>query len=97
MAAEFFAGAWGDHMTGFKESLGGFLQGYTGGKPVVLAIQSEGFLCHTEHCAQELREAGFTVFLSLSRACRALRRFAGYHTFLAGQGVRSGGGSDGGR
>jgi len=48
-----------------------------------VAIIDEGYLCHTERSARELREAGMTVFPSLSRACRAIRRYANYHRFTA--------------
>ena len=81
VAAEFLAGGWGDAMSGFKKCLGDFVSGKSEGKPVVVAIEDEGYLCDTERCARELREAGITVFPSLARACRALRRFAGYHSF----------------
>ena len=81
VAAEFLAGGWGDAMSGFKKCLGDFVSGKSEGKPVVVAIEDEGYLCDTERCARALREAGITVFPSLARACRALRRFAGYHSF----------------
>jgi acyl-CoA synthetase (NDP forming) len=81
VAAEFLAGAWGDAMGGFKKCLSEFAQGYSGGKPIVVAIEDEGYFCDAERCTRELREAGITVFPSLARACRALRRFAGYHSF----------------
>jgi acyl-CoA synthetase (NDP forming) len=81
VSAEFLAGAWGEAMPGFKKSLREFVQGHGGGKPVVVAIEDEGYFCDAERCARELREAGITVFPSLARACRAIRRFAGYHDF----------------
>ena len=87
VAAEFLAGAWGESMPGFKKCLSEFLQGYSGGKPIVVAIEDEGYFCDAERCARELREAGITVFPSLARACRALRRFAGYHSFKARRGT----------
>ena len=86
VAAEFLAGAWGDAMSGFKKCLSEFVQGHPGGKPVVVAIEDEGYFCDAERCARELREAGITVFPSLARACRALRRFAGYHGFKTRRG-----------
>jgi len=85
VAAEFLAGAWGEAMPGFKKSLSEFVQGHGGGKPVVVAIEDEGCFCDAERCARELREAGITVFPSLARACRALRRFAAYHAFKTRQ------------
>jgi acyl-CoA synthetase (NDP forming) len=81
VAAEFLAGAWGDAMHGFKKCLREFMQVNAGGKPIVVAIEAEGYFCDTERCARELREAGITVYPSLARACRALRRFADYHAF----------------
>ena len=87
VTAEFLSGAWGDAMPGFKRSLKGFLEAHPGGKPTVVAIEDEGYLCDSERSARELREAGIPVFLSLARACRALRRFAGYHRY---KGLRRG-------
>ena len=81
VAAEFLAGAWGNYMPGFKNSLREFIEGHPGGKPVVVAIEDEGYLCDSERSARELRQAGITVFLSLARACRAMRRFSGYHRY----------------
>jgi len=86
VAAEFLAGAWGESMPGFKKCLSEFVQGYEGGKPIVVAIEDEGYFCDAERCTRELRDAGITVFPSLARACRALRRFAGYHSFKARRG-----------
>jgi hypothetical protein len=63
-----------------------FIQGHPGGKPIVVAIEDEGYLCDTERNARELRKAGITVFPSLARACRALRRFACYHNFKTRRG-----------
>jgi len=87
VATEFLSGGWGDYMPGFTKTLSEFLQVHTGGKPVVVAIEDEGYLCGTEQCARELRESGITVFHSLARACRALRRFAGYYRFKAARDV----------
>jgi len=53
------------------------------GKPIVAAMQPHEMVVVTEGLAQELREAGITVYSSLSRACRALNRFAGYYSSLA--------------
>jgi acyl-CoA synthetase (NDP forming) len=87
VAAEFLAGAWGEAMPAFKKCLSEFVQGYEGGKPILVAIEDEGYFCYAERCARELREAGITVFSSLARACRALRRFAGYHRFKTRRGT----------
>ncbi len=81
VAAEFLIGGWGDYMPGFKKCLSEFVKGHPGGKPVVVAIENEGFLAGAEQATRELREAGITVYSSLARACRALRRFANYHQF----------------
>ena len=87
VAAEFLAGAWGEAMPAFKKCLSEFVQGYEGGKPILVAIEDEGYFCDAERCARELREAGITVFPSLARACRALSRFAGYHRFKTRRGT----------
>jgi acyl-CoA synthetase (NDP forming) len=87
VAAEFLAGAWGNPMPGFMNSVREFIQGHPGGKPIVVAIEDEGYLCDAERSARALRDAGITVFPSLTRACRALRRFAGYHNFKARRGL----------
>jgi acyl-CoA synthetase (NDP forming) len=87
VAAEFLAGGWGDPMPGFKNRLSEFIQGHPGGKPIVVAIEDEGYFCDAERSARELREAGITVFPSLARACRALRRFSGYHNFKTRRGT----------
>lgn len=81
LAAEYFAGTWGLRMPEFKECLIKHVQEHPDGKPVVVAIIDEGYLCHTEKSARELREAGITVFPTLSRACRAIRRCANYRMF----------------
>jgi acyl-CoA synthetase (NDP forming) len=87
VAAEFLAGAWGNPMPAFMNALKDFIQGHPGGKPIVVAIEDEGYLCDAEQSARKLREAGITVFPSLARACRALRRFAGYHDFKTRRGL----------
>jgi acyl-CoA synthetase (NDP forming) len=83
VSVEFLAGGWGHYMDTFKKALCGFLESYTGGKPVVLAVEADNYFCDAERCIREMREAGVTVYPSLARACRALRRFAAYHRFLA--------------
>jgi acyl-CoA synthetase (NDP forming) len=87
IAAEFLAGAWGESMPGFKKCLSEFARGASGGKPIVVAIEDEGYFCDAERCGRELRKAGITVFPSLARACRALRRFADYHDFKTRRGT----------
>ncbi len=57
-------------------------QDFPDGKPIVVAAVDHGFPGEAEKCIQELRKAGITAYPSLSRACRALRRLAGYHGFV---------------
>ncbi len=78
VAAEFLAGAWGDFFPGFRKALSSFIQGYQGSKPIVVAVEAEGCLGDTERYTIKLREAGIVAYSSLRRACRALKRFAGY-------------------
>jgi acyl-CoA synthetase (NDP forming) len=87
VAAEFLAGAWGNPMPGFMNSLTEFIEGHPGGKPIIVAIEDEGYFCDAERSARELRGGGITVFPSLARACRALRRFTGYHDFKTRRGL----------
>jgi acyl-CoA synthetase (NDP forming) len=87
VSAEFLAGGWGDPMPGFKKALVDFTTGHPGGKPLVVAIEDEGCFCDAERSARELREAGITVFPSLTRACRALRRLAAYHVLKIRRGT----------
>ncbi|MEE8471251.1 MAG: CoA-binding protein [Dehalococcoidia bacterium] len=54
-----------------------------GGKQVVVAMSSDGSVGEPDKYARQLREAGVTVYGSLSSACRALNRFASYHKFVA--------------
>ena len=84
LAAEYFSGRWGVRLPEFKACLRRHVQGHPDGKPIAVAIIDEGYLCHAERSARELREAGITVFLSLSRACRAIRRCADYHRLASG-------------
>ena len=52
------------------------------GKPIVVAFLDEGYPYNAEKKLHKLRQLGITVFPSLPRACRALKRFADYHRFL---------------
>jgi acyl-CoA synthetase (NDP forming) len=79
------SGLIGDVMTGFKACLNQFIQKHPDGKPLVVAMSDEFNLSMTETCVNELRGAGITVFPSLTKASRALRRFSDYHRFLAGR------------
>jgi acyl-CoA synthetase (NDP forming) len=57
------------------------------GKPVVVAVRgSDRMGSEAELTIREMREADITTYSSLRAACRALKRFAGYHSFLAQQG-----------
>jgi acyl-CoA synthetase (NDP forming) len=53
-------------------------------KPVVAAMRgSDRWRGESESMIRELREANITTYDSLRSACRALRRFTGYHLFNA--------------
>jgi acyl-CoA synthetase (NDP forming) len=66
----------------FAECIMKFAEESPHDKPVVVAFE-EGNLAATEKAIRALRQAGIIVFPSLPRACRALRRFASYHQFVA--------------
>jgi hypothetical protein len=53
------------------------------GKPVVAAIHEQEKPAEAAEFVRDLRQSGITTYGSLRRACRALRRFAGYHRFVA--------------
>ena len=53
------------------------------GKPVVAAIHEQEKPAEAAEFVLDLRQAGITTYSSLRRACRALRRSAGYHRFVA--------------
>jgi acyl-CoA synthetase (NDP forming) len=61
----------------------------SGGKAIVVAFDEAHPSENAQKYAQELRQAGITTYGSLRRACRALRRFAGYHEFLSETGARA--------
>ena len=69
-------------MAAFKECVSGFNRHNAAGKPVVVAVQDHGQGEEAEKLARDLREVGITVYGTLRRACRALRRFADYHKFV---------------
>jgi len=52
------------------------------GKQIVAAVRDEGKFGAAESFAHSLREADITTYDSLTRASRALARFAGYHRFV---------------
>ena len=74
----------------FKKCAAEMTQENPAGKPLIMAAQGLGKAGDTERFAQELREAGLTVYGSLLRACRALSRFAAYHQFIAESGKGNG-------
>jgi len=69
-------------MVEFKECVSDFNRHNAAGKPVVVAVQDQGKAEEAEKLARDLREVDITVYGSLRRACRALRRFANYHKFV---------------
>ena len=76
---------YGDGISRVSELIQGvkaFNQDFSDGKPVVVALSDQGYLSEAEECINKLRASGMMVYPSLSRACRALRRLAGYHKFL---------------
>lgn len=76
---------YGDGMSlvsAFIQGLNDFNQDFPDGKPIVVAISDQGYLSEADDCIRLLREGGITVYPSLPRACRALRRVADYHGFL---------------
>ncbi len=63
--------------------LGDFAEKRADAKPIVVALSEGTCLGMTENGVRSLRRGGIVAFASLSRACRALRRFAGYHEAMA--------------
>jgi acyl-CoA synthetase (NDP forming) len=74
-----FSGALGDLLNAFVELVKGFEEKHPDGKPIVVALSEGARLGMTETGVRGLRKGGITAFSSLPKACRALRRFAGYH------------------
>ena len=59
-------------------------------KPVVVAIRgSERRGAEAEAMIRDMRAAGITTYSSIRAACRALKRFAAYHAFVAQHGAES--------
>ncbi len=75
------AGRWGG--LEFKETIINFHQENDVAKPFVVAVSDDWYAGYAEPYIRELREAGITVFRSLSRAARTLKRFAGYYQFIS--------------
>jgi acyl-CoA synthetase (NDP forming) len=85
VSAEFFPKLWGHRMAEFGECI---LNGnQKGGKPIVLAVTDESKTHEPERYVRELVGAGIPAYTSLRGACRALRRFASYHGFVAESGT----------
>jgi hypothetical protein len=84
-AAFYSATLYGDGTSRLYELIQGlkaFIHDFPDGKPVVAAISDQGYPSEAEMCIGKLIKAGIPAFPSLARACRALRRLAGYHGFL---------------
>jgi len=84
VSAEFFPRILGHRIAELGECISNVTQ--KGGKPIVLAVTDEGKTDAPEKYVGELVAAGMTAYTSLRRACRALRRFASYHEFIAESG-----------
>jgi acyl-CoA synthetase (NDP forming) len=68
---------------GFKTCVTDFCRQHPD-KPVVVAIRgSDRKGADAEVMIRDMREAGITTYSSMRTACRALKRFADYHAFVA--------------
>ncbi|MEE8374106.1 MAG: hypothetical protein V3R87_10340, partial [Dehalococcoidia bacterium] len=85
LSPEFLAGAIG--VSEFVDCVLGFARENAGGKQIVVAMAEEGMVGGAEKYADDLREAGITVYGSLRRACRALNKFSLYHRFVSESGA----------
>jgi len=83
ISAEFFPQVWGHRMAEFNQCILDISQKEPGGKPVVIAVTDEGKVVAPDKYVKELVDAGIPAYASLRRACRAIRRFADYHKFVA--------------
>lgn len=86
LSPEFLAGAIGA-VSEFVDCVLGFARENAGGKQIVVAMAEEGMVGGAEKYADDLREAGITVYGSLRRACRALNKFSRYHRFVSESGA----------
>ena len=68
---------------GFKRCISRFTQEGRSGKPLVVALMDQSNNGKTKYYASKLREANITVYETLRDACRALKRFADYHKYMA--------------
>jgi acyl-CoA synthetase (NDP forming) len=69
----------GDLLGMFVKMVKGVVEKRADAKPIVVALSEGARLGMTETAVRGLRNGGITAFSSLPKACRALRRFAGYH------------------
>jgi len=58
-----------------------FIEERPDGKQIVVTIADDWCLYEIESYIHELIEKGIPVFSSLARACRAIKRFAAYHSY----------------
>jgi acyl-CoA synthetase (NDP forming) len=77
--ARIFSGTRGDLLGMFVEMVKDFTQNHDDAKPIVVALSEGARLGMTESGVRGLRQGKIVAFSSLPKACRALRRFAGYH------------------
>ena len=89
VSAEFFPRIWGNRMAELGECISSVAHKDPGGKPIVLAITDESKTEAPERYVRELVAAGIPAYTSLRGACRALRRFASYHEFVAESGTQA--------
>jgi acyl-CoA synthetase (NDP forming) len=78
-----FSGVLGDILGLFVKMVRGFTKKHPDAKPIVVALSEGARLGMTESGVRGLRKGGLVAFSSLPKACRALRRFAGYHAAMA--------------
>ena len=83
MPSRFFVGAQRGLPAALVKVLGDFAEKHADAKPIVVALSEGTRLGMTEDGVRSLRRGGIVAFPSLPRACRALRRFAGYHEAMA--------------
>ncbi len=74
-----FSGVVGDRLGPFVRMVTEFTEKHAEAKPIVVALSEGARLGMTESGVRGLRKGGVVAFSSLPKACRALRRFAGYH------------------
>ncbi|UCG84226.1 MAG: CoA-binding protein [Dehalococcoidia bacterium] len=93
--AEFFPQVWGHRMAEFTGCILDVSENNAALKPIVLAVTDEGKVASPDKYVKELIDAGIPAYNSLNRACRAIRRFADYHQFVADVGLQKSGKSRG--